>query len=112
MVLGTSLSDETINRGPVCNTHSAHVKEPTATKELSLAKLSRKSHSNRETSTQAHRKKEEKNGWRRTMATSFPQGEQPEFHAEKSAVTINIPKYQNINEQRTEMKTKKLKEFD
>ena len=30
------------------------------------------------------------------MATSFPQGEQPEFHAEKSAVTINIPKYQKI----------------
>ena len=37
--LGASPSDETINRGPVCSMHLAHVKEPTATKELSLANV-------------------------------------------------------------------------
>jgi len=85
--LGASLSDETINRGPVCYTQfSAHVKEPTATWELSLAKFLEKSHSDRETNTVADQKKKKrkKRGGAALVATRSPRGEQPEFHAEKS----------------------------
>jgi len=42
--LGGSLSDETINWAPVCNTYLIHVKEPTATRGMSLEKICRKQH--------------------------------------------------------------------
>jgi len=57
--LGASLSDETINRGPVCyrKKYSVHVKELTATRELSLAKFLEESHSYREANTVADKNK-------------------------------------------------------
>jgi len=69
----------------VCYTKfSAHVKEPTATRELSLAKFLEKSHSDRKTNTVADQKKKEKKGGAALVATRSPRGDQPEIHAEKS----------------------------
>jgi len=81
--LGASLSDETINRGPVCYTKLFGARKRThGNKRVVPGKILRKSHSDRETNTVAENKT--KKGGTALVVTRSPRGEQPKFHAEKS----------------------------